>query len=152
MSAENGRAPDRLALTSEIVSAFVGYNAIAVSELPDLIAAVHARLSELDAEPAAVEAPVPAVPVRRSVTADYLICLEDGKRFKSLKRHLRTRYGLTPDAYRARWNLAPDYPMVAPSYAAARSELARTTGLGLRRRTRLQAANDGGALRHSADG
>jgi predicted transcriptional regulator len=74
------------------------------------------------------------VPIKRSITPDYLVCLEDGKRFKSLKRHLRSRYGLSPEEYRARWNLAPDYPMVAPNYAAARSELARTMGLGQQRR------------------
>jgi predicted transcriptional regulator len=134
MSVENGIAPDYVALASEIVSAFVANNSVPVSELAGLIASVHATLSSLDQATAAPAPLTPAVPIKRSITPDYLVCLEDGKRFKSLKRHLRSRYGLSPEEYRARWNLAPDYPMVAPNYAAARSELARTMGLGQQRR------------------
>ncbi|MGV7032180.1 MucR family transcriptional regulator [Methylobacterium symbioticum] len=134
MSVENGIAPDYVALASEIVSAFVANNSVPVSELAGLIASVHATLSSLDQAAAAPAPLTPAVPIKRSITPDYLVCLEDGKRFKSLKRHLRSRYGLSPEEYRARWNLAPDYPMVAPNYAAARSELARTMGLGQQRR------------------
>ena len=143
MSAENGLAPDYIALASEIVSAFVANNSVPVSDLPILIASVHATLSSLD-NPAPTETSplTPAVPVKRSITPDYLICLEDGKKFKSLKRHLRSRYGLSPEDYRTRWNLAPDYPMVAPNYAAARSELARTMGLGQQRRKRRTDAED----------
>ena len=143
MSAENGLAPDYIALASEIVSAFVANNSVPVSDLPILIASVHATLSSLDNAALAETSPLtPAVPVKRSITPDYLICLEDGKKFKSLKRHLRSRYGLSPEDYRTRWNLAPDYPMVAPNYAAARSELARTMGLGQQRRKRRTDAED----------
>ncbi|MFD0937071.1 MucR family transcriptional regulator, partial [Methylobacterium trifolii] len=136
MTVESGLAPDYITLATEIVSAFVSNNSLPVSELPGLIAAIHATLNTLTAGPAAekAEAPTPAVSVKRSIQPDYLICLEDGKKFKSLKRHLRTRYDLTPEQYRAKWNLSPDYPMVAPNYAAARSELARTMGLGQQRR------------------
>ncbi|GJD57469.1 MucR family transcriptional regulator [Methylobacterium dankookense] len=142
MSDDSGFAPDYIALASEIVSAFVANNSVPVAELPGLIASVHATLSGLDnptAEPAAL---TPAVSIKRSITPDYLVCLEDGKKFKSLKRHLRSRYGLSPEEYRARWNLAPDYPMVAPNYAAARSELARTMGLGQQRRKRRTGTED----------
>jgi predicted transcriptional regulator len=123
-------------LTTTIVSAYVSNNPTPASELPALIGQIHAALlrvstgrAELPAEPAK-----PAVPVKKSMTADYLICLEDGKRFKSLKRHLRTQYGMTPDQYRDKWGLPPDYPMVAPNYAVARSQLAKKMGLGQQRR------------------
>jgi predicted transcriptional regulator len=125
-------------LTANIVSAYVSNNPTPASELPALINQIHAALlkvstgrSELPLEPAK-----PAVPVKKSMTADYLICLEDGKRFKSLKRHLRTRYGMTPEQYRDKWNLPADYPMVAPNYAVARSQLAKKMGLGQQRRRR----------------
>jgi len=130
--------PDLVDLTAGIVSAYVGNNTVTSSDLPSLIATVHAALAstvQKAQEPKEPE-PVPAVPVKKSVTGDYLICLEDGKKFKSLKRHLRTHYGMTPEDYRAKWNLEPDYPMVAPNYAAARSELARKMGLGQQRARR----------------
>jgi predicted transcriptional regulator len=120
--------------TATIVAAYVSHNKIAVDQLPALIARVHAALSNVaggqPAESAASEPLRPAVPVKRSVTADYIVCLEDGKRFKSLKRHLRTQYKMSPEQYRARWGLAPDYPMVAPNYAKTRSQLAKKMGLG----------------------
>ena len=125
-------------LTTTIVSAYVSNNPMPASELPALISQIHAALlrvstgrTELPLEPAK-----PAVPVKKSMTADYLICLEDGKRFKSLKRHLRTQYGMTPEQYRDKWGLPPDYPMVAPNYAVARSQLAKKMGLGQQRRRR----------------
>ncbi|MFY9291486.1 MAG: MucR family transcriptional regulator [Methylorubrum rhodinum] len=136
MSLEDGPDDDYVSLTVDLVSAFVGHNSLAAAELPGLIVAVHGALAALasrSAEPEA-PAPTPAVSIKRSIQQDYLICLEDGKKFKSLKRHLRTRYNLSPDEYRARWNLPDDYPMVAPSYAQTRSELARTMGLGQQRR------------------
>jgi len=121
-------------MTAEIVSAYVRSNSVAPSDLTPLIARIHETLA-LVANGASEEehkAPEPAVSVRRSVTPDYIICLEDGKRFKSLKRHLRTHYQLTPEEYRRKWNLPPDYPMVAPNYAKARSQLAKKMGLGRR--------------------
>lgn len=125
-------------LTATIVSAFVGNNATPASELPALISQVHGALvrvasgqAEAVAEPAK-----PAVPVKKSMTSDYLVCLEDGKKFKSLKRHLRTQYSMTPEQYREKWGLPPDYPMVAPNYAVARSQLAKKMGLGQQRRRR----------------
>jgi predicted transcriptional regulator len=125
-------------LTTTIVSAYVSNNPMPASELPALIGQIHAALlrvstgrTELPIEPAK-----PAVPVKKSMTADYLICLEDGKRFKSLKRHLRTQYGMTPEQYRDKWGLPPEYPMVAPNYAVARSQLAKKMGLGQQRRRR----------------
>ncbi|MEH3116944.1 MAG: MucR family transcriptional regulator [Methylorubrum populi] len=136
MSLEEGSAGDHVALTVDVVSAFVGNNSLAAGELPGLITSVHRALFELSQAPAEPGEPprTPAVSIRRSLQPDFLICLEDGKKFKSLKRHLRTRYNLSPDEYRARWNLPDDYPMVAPNYAATRSELARTMGLGQQRR------------------
>ncbi len=136
MSLEDDSAGDYVTLAVDIVSAYVGNNSLAVGELPGLITSVHGALAQLSSKPAEPEQPTltPAVPIRRSIQQDFLVCLEDGKKFKSLKRHLRTRYNLSPDEYRARWNLPDDYPMVAPSYAATRSELARTMGLGQQRR------------------
>lgn len=129
----NGRAAEKLVeLSASLVGAYVSHNALSAGDLPKLIAQVHQALIALGG-PAPVEAAPdlkPAVPVKKSITTDYLICLEDGKKFKSLKRHLRTEYDLSPDEYRARWGLAPDYPMVAPSYSAARSALAKSIGLG----------------------
>lgn len=126
-------AADLIGLTTEIVAAYVSNNAVPRPELLRLIADTHAAIAGLvgvKAPDQAEEKPVPAVPVRKSVTRDFLICLEDGKKFKSLKRHLATSYGLTPDQYRQKWNLPADYPMVAPSYSASRSALAKSSGLG----------------------
>ena len=123
---------DFLDLTSGIVSAYVGNHNVAAADLPVLIKRVHDALVAIGG-PAEVEAPPqkePAVSIRRSIAPDYLICLEDGRKFKSLKRHLRTQYDLTPEAYRAKWGLPKDYPMVAPNYAKARSDLAKSMGLG----------------------
>jgi predicted transcriptional regulator len=128
-----------LELTAHIVSAYVANNALNPLELPKLIHHVHDALTnfkpvqvvEESAEPAK-----PAVSVKKSITPDYLICLEDGKKFKSLKRHLRSHYGLSPDDYREKWGLPPDYPMVAPNYATTRSALAKEMGLGQSRRTK----------------
>ncbi len=125
-------------LTATIVSAYVSNNATPASDIPALIGQIHAallRVSTGRAEPS-LEPAKPAVPVKKSMTADYLICLEDGKRFKSLKRHLRTQYGMTPEQYRDKWGLPADYPMVAPNYEAARSQLAKKMGLGQQRRRR----------------
>ncbi len=124
-------------LVAEIVAAFVSHNSLPVAELPGLIASVDAALRGLVGHaPTAAEAekPTPAVPIKKSVTPDYLICLDDGMKFKSLKRHLAT-LGMTPDEYRAKWGLAPDYPMVAANYAAQRSNLAKSMGLGQARKT-----------------
>lgn len=119
-------------LTVDIVKAFVSKNACMVEDLPKLIADTHAGLTGQSAAASKPVKPKPAVPISRSVTPDYIVCLEDGRRLKTLKRHLRTAYGMTRDDYRKRWNLPPDYPMVAPNYAARRSALAKEIGLGLR--------------------
>ena len=117
--------------TTEIVAAFVSKNQTATADLPALIQAVYRALSGVSAAaPEPEPRKEPAVPVRRSITPEYLVCLEDGKTFKSLKRHLRTKYDLSPEDYRTKWGLAKDYPMVAPNYAAARSALAKNMGLG----------------------
>lgn len=123
-------------LVAGIVSAFVAHNSVPTSELPALIASTHAALVGLGKEQAPVveEKLVPAVAIKKSITPDHLICLEDGKKFKSLKRHLRSAYDLSPDQYRAKWGLPSDYPMVAPAYAEARSNLAKKMGLGNQRR------------------
>ena len=119
-------------MTADIVSAYVGNNSVSASELPSLIANIHAALSQVNGGvvEAEVEPKEPAVPIRKSISPDFLICLEDGRKFKSLKRHLRTKYDMSPEDYRAKWNLPKDYPMVAPNYAKARSELAKQMGLG----------------------
>jgi predicted transcriptional regulator len=119
-------------MTAEIVAAYVENNSVAAGELPGLIQSVHRALTGVTAGPETVEAPPkePAVPVRRSITPDHLVCLEDGRKFKSLKRHLRTKYNMSPEEYRTKWGLPKDYPMVAPNYAKARSELAKQMGLG----------------------
>lgn len=133
--AENNDA--LVALVADIVSAYVSHNSVPAAELPNLIATTHAAITRLSSEiavPEAEEKPTPAVSIKKSITADYLICLEDGKKFKSLKRHLRTAYDMTPEQYRARWGLPADYPMVAPAYAEARSSLAKKMGLGQQRR------------------
>ena len=123
-------------LTAEIVSAYVSNNTVVASDLPGVIHNVFDALSRASAtsgQPAREELR-PAVPVKRSVTTEYIVCLEDGKKFKSLKRHLRTHYDLSPEEYREKWGLPHDYPMVAPNYAAARSDLGKRIGLGQRRR------------------
>jgi predicted transcriptional regulator len=119
-------------MTADIVSAYVGNNSVSASELPSLIQSVHRALAGVSNGGETVEtAPKePAVPVKRSITPDHLVCLEDGRKFKSLKRHLRTKYNMSPEDYRAKWGLPKDYPMVAPNYAKARSELAKQMGLG----------------------
>ena len=124
-------ANNLIELTADIVSAYVQKNPVPVSGLPDLIASVNSALSNIG-QPAPVEGPVqkPAVNPKRSVFPDYIISLEDGQKYKSLKRHLATRHGMTPDEYRAKWGLAKDYPMVAPNYSATRSALAKSLGLG----------------------
>jgi predicted transcriptional regulator len=125
-------------LTAQIVSAYLGNNPVPSGEIANLISQVHAALKRVSSGQVAVvaEAAKPAVAVKRSISSDYIVCLEDGKKFKSLKRHLRTRYNMTPEQYREKWGLPPDYPMVAPNYAATRSQLARQMGLGQQRRRR----------------
>lgn len=128
-----GEADENLrTLVAQIVAAYVGGNSLPAVQLPDVIRSVYEALAGMNAQ---VEAAVPdalkaAVPIRRSVTPEYIVCLEDGKKLKMLKRHLRTTYDLTPEQYRAKWGLPADYPMVAPSYAARRSEFAKRIGLG----------------------
>jgi predicted transcriptional regulator len=121
-------------LAAEIVSAYVSNNSVAASDLAQLIVDTHKALDGLARGETAVEAeapkPVPAVPIRKSVTPDFLISLEDGKKYKSLKRHLNSQYGMTPAQYREKWGLPDDYPMVAPNYAKQRSDMAKATGLG----------------------
>lgn len=119
-----------ITLTADIVAAHVSNNSVAVSDLPVLIGSVHNALAGLTTGTTVEAAPEPAVPVRGSVKRDYIICLEDGKKLKMLKRHLMTHYGMTPEDYRAKWNLPADYPMVAPAYAEQRRDLAKAIGLG----------------------
>jgi predicted transcriptional regulator len=134
----DGGTTNFIGLTAEIVSAYVSNNTVSSGEIPTLINQVHSALLRVSRGQAdAVSEPVkPAVPVKRSIHADYIVCLEDGKKFKSLKRHLRTQYNMTPEQYREKWGLTLDYPMVAPNYAAARSQLAKQMGLGQQRRRR----------------
>jgi predicted transcriptional regulator len=134
-SSTNPQSQSHIDFTADIVAAYVSNNSVAAADLPALIESVHRALGQLGTPVAPpVEEQKPAVPVKKSVTPEYIICLEDGKKFKSLKRHLRTSYGMTPDAYREKWGLPKDYPMVAPAYAAARSELAKNMGLGQSRK------------------
>ncbi len=121
---------DLIEVTAGLVAAYVGGNTIAAGDVPGLIRSVHNALSSIGGQVDTIEDRQPAVSVRRSITPDYLICLEDGRKFKSLKRHLRSKYDLSPEQYRARWDLPRDYPMVAPNYAQARSDLAKQMGLG----------------------
>lgn len=122
---------DLAGFTSQIVAAYVGRNALPMSELPGLIHSVYASLASLgNGGHASATGQEPAVPTKKSVTPDYLVCLEDGKRLKMLKRYLRTRYNMTPEEYRRKWNLPSDYPMVAPNYAVQRSDFAKKIGLG----------------------
>jgi predicted transcriptional regulator len=124
-----------IGLTADVVAAYVSNNPVPVGELPNLIADVHAALGRVGGAPeqVSVDKQKPAVNPKKSVHDDYIICLEDGKKFKSLKRHLMTHYGLSPDQYREKWGLDATYPMVAPNYAAARSQLAKKMGLGRKR-------------------
>ncbi len=147
---ESVTSPNYIELSADIVSAYVSNNSVPAADLPLLLQSVYAALTQTvqgqKEEPKAEL--VPAVSVRKSVTPDAIICLEDGKSFKSLKRHLRTTYDMTPEQYRTKWNLPADYPMVAPNYAKARSELARTMGLGQQRRKSkapIETAADDGA-------
>jgi predicted transcriptional regulator len=135
---DNTASGGYIELTADIVSAYVSNNSVSANEIPNLINQVHAALLRVsggqgDTQPEPLK---PAISVKKSITPDYLVCLEDGKKFKSLKRHLRTQYNMTPEQYREKWGLTPDYPMVAPSYAAARSQLAKHMGLGQQRRRR----------------
>jgi predicted transcriptional regulator len=132
---ENMEQDNLIELTADVVSAYVSNNSIQSSDLPALISEVHAALHQTLGGPAEPEPEPqkPAVSIKKSVTPDYIICLDDGKKFKSLKRHLRTHYDLTPEDYREKWGLPVDYPMVAPNYAKARSMLAKKMGLGQKR-------------------
>ncbi len=125
---------EMLELTTEIVAAHVGNNVVPLADLPQLIQEVYRTLSGIGSDQEAPDRPRPVVPVKKSVTPDYIICLEDGKKLKMLKRHLKTAYNMTPEEYRERWGLPADYPMVAPNYARHRSNLAKQIGLGTRRR------------------
>ena len=122
--------PDLLDLVASIVSAHVAHNAVTPEALPSVIRSVYTALSGLGTEPPSIEKPEPAVPIKKSVFPDYIVCLEDGKKLQTLKRHLNTSHGMTAEQYRARWSLPRDYPMVAPKYAARRSAVAKEIGLG----------------------
>ncbi len=137
MSEQARDSRELLELTTEIVAAHVSNNTVPVTDLPDLIQQIYRSLSNVGSNGAAApERPQPAVPIRKSVTPEYIICLEDGKKLKMLKRHLKTAYNMTPEEYRERWGLPADYPMVAPDYAAQRSSLAKKIGLGTKARRR----------------
>ncbi len=123
-----------LRMTANVVAAYVGNNPLGTNDLPGVINAIHASFADLNRDGGSAKPPKPAVPIRRSVTPEFIICLEDGRKLKMLKRHLRTSFNLTPDEYRARWQLGPDYPMVAPNYAKRRSEFAKKIGLGQKAR------------------
>ncbi|HEY4134510.1 MAG TPA: MucR family transcriptional regulator [Alphaproteobacteria bacterium] len=138
---EDNASSDLLVLTTEIVSSHVANNTVSLSDLPQLIQQVYATLAGIGKAPAGHvgslgERPDPAVPVKKSITPDYIVCLEDGRKLKMLKRHLKTAYDMTPDDYRERWDLPADYPMVAPNYAKQRSSLAKKIGLGTKPRKR----------------
>ncbi len=124
---------DVMQMTTEVVAAYVGHNNVDGTRLPEVIKSVYASLAGLDGQLGAETKQQPAVPIKKSITADYLICLEDGEKFKMLKRHLRTTYGLSPDEYRAKWGLRSDYPMVAPNYSKRRSAIAKKFELGKHR-------------------
>jgi predicted transcriptional regulator len=147
-------APGLISLAADVVAAFVAHNALPLAEVPSLVESVHAALTRLSNGEAAPIAPiaanvVPAVPVRKSITPDYLICLEDGRKLKSLKRHLAT-LGMTPDQYRLKWNLPPSYPMTAPNYSAVRSAMAKTLGLGRKKGESPSASAAAKLRRHAA--
>jgi predicted transcriptional regulator len=123
---------DILELTTMVVAAYLRNNEVQLAQVPDIIRTIHQAICAVEPESSEPAAPEPPVPIKKSVMPDYIVCLEDGKRLKMLKRHLRTTYGLSPDAYRRKWNLPADYPMVAPNYAAQRSKFAKQIGLGHR--------------------
>jgi predicted transcriptional regulator len=123
---------DMLRMTTEVVSAYVGNNSLPAAQIPEVIKTVYTSIAALNQAAEIKEAPKPAVSIRSSIKPDYIVCLEDGKKLKMLKRHLRTTYDMTPDDYRAKWGLPADYPMVAPNYAKQRSEFAKKIGLGRR--------------------
>ncbi len=135
---QNEQSPELLELTTKVVAAHVSHNAMPAADLPRLIATVHETLAKLGTEEAASR-PEPAVSIKQSVKPEYIVCLEDDKKLKMLKRHLRTAYNMTPDEYRERWGLPRDYPMVAPNYAKQRSELAKKIGLGRNPGTKIKA-------------
>lgn len=138
--AEQPRSSELLALTTDIVASHVSNNTVAIADLPSLIQQVYAALSGLGTMPApATVRPQPAVPIKKSVMPEHIVCLEDGKKLKMLKRHLKTRYNMTPEEYRERWGLPSDYPMVAPAYAQQRSDLAKKIGLGTKRSRKRRA-------------
>jgi len=141
MADQNGAEETLLTLTADIVAAHVSNNSVAVNDLPTLIQNVHTALSGISGKVSAPEArPEPKVPVRSSIKPDFIVCLEDGKRLKMLKRHLMTHYNMTPDQYRQKWGLSSDYPMVAPNYAEQRRTLAKSIGLGTKRKRGRAAA------------
>ena len=147
--------PEIIEMTADIVAAYVSNNSVTAADLPAVIQQVHRALAGvIDGATAQEPAPpaTPAVSVKKSITPDFLICLEDGRKFKSLKRHLRTKYDMSPDQYRAKWGLAKDYPMVAPNYAAARSNLAKQMGLGQGGRKAASAAKPAGRRKAPAKG
>ncbi|MGH6828512.1 MAG: MucR family transcriptional regulator [Rhizomicrobium sp.] len=133
----NRREEEILKLVTEIVTAYVSKNPVAAEDLPQVIKSVHATLGGFAGAGPGALIRAPAVSVRKSVTPDYLVCLEDGRKLKMLKRYLRAQYGLSPEAYRAKWNLPADYPMTAPNYAQRRSEFAKRIGLGKPRKKRI---------------
>jgi predicted transcriptional regulator len=133
---DNSQIPDVLGLTAQIVSAHVANNSVAPETLPSLIQEVYRTLAGVGREQVQPDRPLPAVPLKKSVFPDYIICLDDGKKLKMLKRHLKTAYNMTPEQYRERWGLPSDYPMVAPNYASHRSSLAKKIGLGTKPRGR----------------
>jgi predicted transcriptional regulator len=138
MSEIDSKGDKLLQLTADVVAAYVSNNVVPAGEMPGLISEIHTALGRIGVGEASApaEKPKPAVNPKRSVQDDYIVCLEDGKKFKSLKRHIMTHYGLTPEQYREKWGLDATYPMVAPNYAAARSELAKKMGLGRKRKRR----------------
>ena len=127
---DNVSEAEVLRMTAAVVSAYVRNNSLATADMTGLIGSVHAALAELNSVSMELEAPTPAVPINKSIQSDHLVCLEDGRKLKMLKRHLRTTYGMTPDDYRLKWGLPADYPMVAPNYAEQRSAFAKKIGLG----------------------
>ena len=141
---KNNDSDELLGLTEKIVSAHVSNNAISSADLPDLIKTVHVALANIITAGESAPTPKPVVPIKRSVTANYIVCLEDGRKMKMLKGHLKRHHNMTPDEYRVRWGLPGDYPIVAPAYAKQRSELAKKIGLG-RKRKNVKAKGKGAA-------
>ena len=137
-SSETAGRGDILRMTTDVVAAYVGNNLLATGEVGTVINTVFGSLQNLDSNGGVTKPPTPAVPIRRSITPEHIVCLEDGKKLKMLKRHLRSTYNLTPQEYRTRWNLPADYPMVAPAYAKQRSDFAKKIGLGRKRKASTQ--------------